>query len=328
VHSFIANEPWFQDLFPVTFCAWTALFLLPSAEYDSRVMSSDSNSDNDEYEFKLYRYVPSLPVAVTVAAIFGILTLAHLYRMYRWRSWFCIPFIIGGIFETVGYIGRILSHFDNEKVSYFIIQSLPILLGPALFAASIYMTLGRIIQAVQAAHLSIIPIRWQTRLFVCGDVISFLTQMTGGGVQATGSLSSMKTGENIILAGLWLQIVFFGFFVVCSTIFHIRCIRKPTTASVSSDVPWQRMLVMLYTVSGLILVRSLFRVIEYIQGNAGYLLRTEWPIYVFDALLMAITMGIFLVWHPGFLREKLKPVGQAGFGELESLDRDKATPQA
>ena len=281
-----------------------------------------STEENDTIDFKLYRYVPSLAAAIATTVIFGLLTAGHIYRMFRTRSWFCIPFIIGGIFETIGYIGRCLSHSDKEALTPYIIQSLLILLGPALYAASIYMTLGRIILAVRAPHHSIIPTRWQTRLFVCGDVLAFLTQMSGGGIQASGSLSSMRTGEKIIVAGLFLQIIFFSFFVVSSTVFHARCVKRPTPESMDPKMPWQQMVVMLYTVSGLILVRSIFRVIEYIGGNDGYLLRSEWPTYVFDALLMALTMLIFLVWYPSTLKQGVKTTGNDGFGELASLERE------
>ena len=42
----------------------------------------------------------------------------------------------------------------------------------------------------------------------------------------------------------------------------------------------------LYVASGLIFVRSLFRLIEYIEGNDGVLLSSEVYLYIFDALLM------------------------------------------
>lgn len=54
----------------------------------------------------------------------------------------------------------------------------------------------------------------------------------------------------------------------------------------------------LYGSSILILVRSIFRVVEYLQGWDGYLLRNEAFIYVFDALLMWLVMVIFVVVHP------------------------------
>jgi hypothetical protein len=59
------------------------------------------------------------------------------------------------------------------------VQSILLLVAPALFAASIYMTLGRIIMLVDGEAHSIIAKRWLTKLFVAGDVLSFLMQSSG-----------------------------------------------------------------------------------------------------------------------------------------------------
>lgn len=54
-----------------------------------------------------------------------------------------------------------------------------ILVAPPLFAASIYMTLGRVIVALNCHQFSIVPVRFLTKIFVIGDVISFLLQCGG-----------------------------------------------------------------------------------------------------------------------------------------------------
>ena len=54
----------------------------------------------------------------------------------------------------------------------------------------------------------------------------------------------------------------------------------------------------LYSTSVLILIRSIFRVAEYVQGSDGVLLSTEAFIYVFDATLMFLVMAVFVVIHP------------------------------
>ena len=58
-------------------------------------------------------------------------------------------------------------------------QTLLLLIAPALFAASIYMELGRIIELVDGESHAMIRKRWLTKLFVCGDVLSFTLQMAG-----------------------------------------------------------------------------------------------------------------------------------------------------
>ena len=113
--------------------------------------------------------------------------------------------------EVIGYIGRAIGHDDSESRGPYIIQYLFILLAPALFAASIYMVLGRIIIATHAQNLSVVRVRWQTMLFVSGDVLSFLVQCIGGGILASGDdkdESKRDLGKAVILTGIWIQIVF------------------------------------------------------------------------------------------------------------------------
>ena len=59
---------------------------------------------------------------------------------------------------------------------------------------------------------------------------------------------------------------------------------------------------MIYTVNALIFTRSIFRVVEYIQGQNGYSLGHEWTLYVFDAVPMFVVAVAFWFWYPGFIR--------------------------
>lgn len=177
-------------------------------------------------------------------------------------------------------------------------QSLLILIAPALLAASIYIILGRIILLVKGEKYSIIRQKWLTRSFVCGDIISFTIQCGGGGIQAIGNLNSMNIGSKIIIVGLLTQIVSFGFFIVVSITFQVRLLRDRRTDPGLYDLPWRKHLHAVYIGSSLILVRSVFRVVEYLGGNDGYLLRHEVFLYVFDATLMVLVMVLFNWVHP------------------------------
>lgn len=213
----------------------------------------------------------------------------------------------------------------------YIIQSILLLVAPALFAASIYMLLGRIILLVDGEAHSIVRRTWLTKIFVMGDVLSFLMQSSGtsskhnlrcwvlasatnvnadsipgGGIMAGGSLTSMQTGEHIIIGGLILQVLFFGFFIVTAGLFHWRINKLPTARSNSPDVSWRKHMRSLYVTSLLILIRSVFRVIEYAAGNDGYLLRHEIFLYIFDALLMFAVMVWFNWYHPSEVQALLK----------------------
>jgi hypothetical protein len=49
-----------------------------------------------QLDFKLYRYTPSLPAGIVATVLFAILTCLHTWRLWKARSWYFIPFTIGG----------------------------------------------------------------------------------------------------------------------------------------------------------------------------------------------------------------------------------------
>ncbi|GLA87603.1 hypothetical protein AtubIFM56815_002029 [Aspergillus tubingensis] len=250
-------------------------------------------------EFILYYYTPSAAAAGIFVVLFGISTVLHFLQLVRTRTWFMIPFFIGGILETIGYVGRLLSSLESPDYSTgsYAMQSALILIAPAFLAASIYMTLGRIIRLVQAEHYSVFRLNWVTKIFVAGDVLSFLMQASGAGLMVSGS-SDPTTGEHIIIGGLFVQIIFFGFFIITALVFQIRLAKAPTSTSTELSHIWRRHMNALYISSILIFVRSIVRVVEYLQGYDGYLMKHEVFIYVFDALLMFLAMEVLQFIHP------------------------------
>ena len=193
----------------------------------------------------------------------------------------------------VGYGVRAGSHNQTGELIPFIIQSIFILVAPVLFAASIYMTLGRIITSVGGEKHSLIKPSKITLTFVLGDILSFVVQGGGAGMMVIEDADIAKWAERIVIIGLVIQIVMFGLFCVLSVIFHRRMRSQSTTQLYSTTASWESGLYMLYAVSLLIMVRSIFRVIEYAQGQTGYSLSHEWTLYIFDSLLMFAVTVIF-----------------------------------
>lgn len=130
----------------------------------------------------------------------------------------------------------------------------------------------------------------------------------------------MKLAENVIIVGLVIQILFFGFFVAVSVIFHIRMSSNPTSAALGTSVNWHRYLVVLYTASSFIMIRCIYRVIEYIQGSTGSLQSHEYFAYIFDATLMILVMIIFVIFHPSQISES----GQEKLDDTELMYRGLA----
>ncbi|RAH76588.1 RTA1-domain-containing protein [Aspergillus japonicus CBS 114.51] len=255
--------------------------------------------------YLLYQYAPSLPAAIAATVCFGLLTISHAIHYCAQRTWFFTPFIIGGIFETTGYTGRIINSTQtpNWTTAPYIMQSLLLLVAPSLFAASIYMILARIIRLTDGDTRSVLPAHWITRVFVVGDVLAFLAQAGGGGLLAkSNSSTTTKTANWIVITGLAIQIVFFAAFILVSAIFHRRMRSHPTRRARRTRVPWSGFLWVLYLTNALILGRSVFRVVEFAMGRDGVLQRREVWLYVFDGGVMALVMLLLLVWHPSRLR--------------------------
>jgi len=159
-------------------------------------------------DFKYYRYHPSLAGAIIFAVIFGVSTAYHSIQIAKFRTWYFIPLLVGGVctyaslqvnfrftrlvatlsadtfvflVEIIGYGTRGVSieQTPNWTLGPYIIQSILLLVAPALFAASIYMILGRIIISIDGESYSLIKKRWLTKVFVTGDVLSFVIQSGG-----------------------------------------------------------------------------------------------------------------------------------------------------
>jgi len=131
--------------------------------------------------YVLYNYTPSLAAAATFVLLFFIVTLIHIILACKTKTRFLIAFIIGGCLEALGYAARAVNAHSapTYAVTPYAMQSLFILLAPSLFAASIYMILGRIIRLTDGDSRSLIRGTRLTKIFVCGDVLAFFIQCGG-----------------------------------------------------------------------------------------------------------------------------------------------------
>jgi hypothetical protein len=160
------------------------------------------------------------------------------------------------------------------------------------------MVLSRVIRSVHAEHHSIIRITWLTRIFILTDILSFMVKSTGASLQTNEDIDS-DLGKAVVLIGLSIQVIAFGLFILAAILFHVRIRRRPTTASTYHKSSLKRTMVMLYFVNGLIMCRSVFRIVEYSMGIDSYLFKNEWPLYIFDGEFVMLSMFCFAKWYPG-----------------------------
>lgn len=107
---------------------------------------------------------------------------------------------------------------------------------------------------------------------------------------ASSKSSIASTGSYIILTGLLLQIVIFGFFGVAAIVFQRRVDREPTPESQRLRPRWTFSMRLLYITSACILIRNIVRVAEFVEGFDGYIILHEAFLYTLDATPMLVVM--------------------------------------
>ncbi|KAF4834186.1 Protein RTM1 [Colletotrichum siamense] len=243
-------------------------------ERDSQVMAS------------LYLYDPSMAAACVFIVLFSFTLVAHTILCYKKGTRYFIPFIVGIVCEILGYVARpcYIGSSNTQLAGYALRATIPDATHRAFTVGSIHLRPEIL-----------------TKVFITSDVLSFLVQSGGGGILTNAkSPGKIQLGENVIIVGLFIQLIGFTLFIAVTGVFHRRIAQESRIRGqrLRHAVSWERFLWILYGVSVLVLVRSLFRVIEYIQGYDGYLQTTEVFLYIFDATLIFLVTFILAAFHP------------------------------
>jgi hypothetical protein len=174
--------------------------------------------------YYLWKYVPSQAASITFIILFFIVTTLHFWRIFKLKSWFCLALVIGcvckispsyvkansgflpfNLGEVIGFIARAAAYNDTSNLGLYFIQNIFLVIAPVFFAASIYMTLSRIIRCVKGVHLSLIRVDRLTKTFVIGDYLSLMVQKNASSLTPRPNLA--RIGEEIVVAGLFIQLV-------------------------------------------------------------------------------------------------------------------------
>jgi hypothetical protein len=225
--------------------------------------------------------------------------------------------------QVFGYLERAAAHSEPTELGPWILQNMLLLVSPPLLAATVYMAYGRIATALlhgintttstkksdrnccARCCVSLCCTCSPTRAYVLVDIVAIFTQLIGTVLPASGTEEAARLSKIIVVVGLVAQIAALGVFVGtgCGRL-HVRLRRDPSRSRAMMADPgvnWLGYLVVLEIAAGMLLVRSIVRGVEYLQGTDGFVASHEVFIYVFDALPMLVVMVGFLVLHPARL---------------------------
>ncbi|KAM5342899.1 hypothetical protein ACJ41O_013865 [Fusarium nematophilum] len=178
--------------------------------------------------------------------------------------------------------------------------------GEGVINAFIYMIVARLVHFLHPQRRMIgISAQWLAKLFVTADVMCFIIQAAGGVLIADqNSKDNAALGRKIYMAGAGVQLGCVAIFIVIHTLFYRVLFLNARIGKLETRNRWTKSLFwIVYLVLGLIIVRIIFRLVEFGQGvsSSNVILRhEEFPLYL-DALPMLIAVVALNMVHPGMV---------------------------
>ncbi|KAM0273143.1 hypothetical protein ACHAQH_008463 [Verticillium albo-atrum] len=147
--------------------------------------------------------------------------------------------------------------------------------------------------------------------------------IVGGGKLVNAETDDDRSaGEFIIIGGLVVQMLFFSLFIAVACTFHLKVKKGPEARDVRINTRWERLMIASYVASILILIRSLFRLIEYAMGHDPELQSKEVYIYILDGLPMLAATTLFNFIHPSHYLTTKKDSTDASNSEMKLTGRE------
>lgn len=262
----------------------------------------------------IYGYVPSFPLAIVAIVLFIILLIAHTTRIVQYRNWTFIPVMVACVLEIIGYVFRALSgKVDPYRISFFVGQYFCITVAPVFIAASIYVYLTQIALFAKSNKLDmgmmkVVTPKVMLWVFVTADVVCTLLQVTGAALigSKTSNHEDPTMPNHILLAGLFAQAFAFCIFLILlsSLVWSLARAYPATYSGRSNNSPGISIRPYMYAlciIGVLIMLRTVFRLVETAQGVFGYLSSHEAFFGSLEFAPVVIATALLAIWSPGRL---------------------------
>ncbi|CAF2138988.1 unnamed protein product [Rotaria magnacalcarata] len=244
-----------------------------------------------------FGYLPNRDLTIASTAVYGVVTILLTIFSLKHRTWYFLVMTISGIAEVVGYAYRWSLAKNPDQRTPYIIMYCCIVLAPVGLALADYLLVGRLIRLVGRQY-SIVNPKFVEFGFIISDILSIGVQSAGAGLITSGSLSNIPLGSNVLIGGLGINLVSFCFFGFVTLHLHWSIYRGK--ADFTGQERWVKIFYALYLSMILLIIRSIYRIVEFSTGFRGYLAIHEVYFYVFECLLIVFAFGLFVPLHPGF----------------------------
>ncbi|KAI0763256.1 RTA1 like protein-domain-containing protein [Irpex lacteus] len=297
-----------------------------AADISSNSTSTDGTPKHDPHN--PLGYITN-NVLTTIGLVLTVLVaITQTWLIIKTKAKYMLVLVIAECCYAIGIAARYGLHYQPDSKNIYIIEYLFITLSPCGFVAAEYVILGRLVHWVKGDRYLLIRPSWVTKVFVASDVITFLIQAFGGTIIVSHQtdIDKIHLGEHLALLGLILQLVSFVFFTFMFLHFVYKIHKhEPQTWGMDRlyGLTWYndwRAFVLAVGLSCVgVLVRSVYRTIEFAAGSTGPLTTTEIYFWVLDFIPLIIAVGLYIPFWPGrFIGRDLALLKKGG--RLESSE--------
>ncbi|KAH7066399.1 RTA1 like protein-domain-containing protein [Paraphoma chrysanthemicola] len=259
-----------------------------------------------------FHYKPSIAGVVIATIVSSIITGVHVFRFVKTfkttRLKMFVVLSMAAFNEVLSYILRVPGSRSKPSGGLFALSPLLFLITPLMATSVIYFVFFKIATAI-APHNSPVKLSIMIKLWSANDIVCQLLISSGAMVASRGHHDS---GKGILLAGIAIHTVMLGAFVVIVAMWNRRTSSSHVAGSPRLSKSAQRDLFAIYLSCGLIVIRGLFRFVEFASGPDGPFQKHEAPFYFYDFLPIAVAFVVCLQWYDS---DNLKPLAQATFEE-------------
>ncbi|KAG0218178.1 hypothetical protein BGX33_008354 [Mortierella sp. NVP41] len=282
----------------------------------------------------ILKYAPNIPGNIITAMLYAILGLLFLRHIIRHKNKWALCLPIGAFASSLGFFFRLGLDPQDIMVPIFVVQNILIIATPSAFLAFNYMLYGRLVTAIDPqfnsnvdksssqsrmakSRYSFLPPRIVGYIFVSSDITTFLIQVAAGsmiGNAGDKNPSIANIGDKLFLVGVCAQGVSYCLFSVLlsDTLMRLLAESRKTTFSqlerrwMGLDQNIALIVGCLYFSSLFIIIRSVYRIVEFVQGHQGYLISHEVYLFVFDVVPLILATGIWAIVWPTVLLDRVE----------------------
>lgn len=181
------------------------------------------------------------------------------------------------------------------------------------------MILGRLIRSF-GPHVSPISANMYLYIFCTADIISLVVQAVGGASAAIAyektPPGNTDTGTHIMVAGILFQLAAIIVFCALFTIVIMRALKS--NGNMLREKKVQAIIAATIFSVVCIVIRSIYRTIELLQGWTGYLITTQRFFIALDGAMMVLALAVFNIAQPAW-SQAWKAGQESSSSELDDM---------